>query len=65
MHLAQQYSCIRRAGFVHIPFLPEQAILHPAAGSMSLQMMIDGIKIVLETAVAVQDDIKLSGGATH
>ena len=53
-----------RAGFVHIPYLPEQAVAHPGAASMSLSEMVRGLKIVVEVAVAGGIDVRLGGGAT-
>ena len=53
-----------RAGFVHIPYLPEQAVAHPGAASMSLSEMVRGLKIVVEVAVAGGVDARLAGGST-
>lgn len=65
MHYAAQENTIERAGFVHIPYLPEQATAHPGAPSMSLSMMMDGLLILLETALTTRLDIKSVGGSTH
>ncbi len=54
-----------RGGFVHIPYLPEQAARHAGAASMSLEIIVAGLKLVLETTVAVTRDVKLQGGQTH
>ncbi|MBC7684408.1 MAG: pyroglutamyl-peptidase I [Bdellovibrionales bacterium] len=53
-----------RAGFVHIPYLPEQAAAHPGAASMSLAEMVRGLKIAVEVAVARVVDIRIAGGST-
>jgi pyroglutamyl-peptidase len=42
-----------RAGFIHLPYLPEQVVTERvAAGSMSLDLMIRGIEIALEAAIS-------------
>ena len=51
-----------RSGFVHVPWLPEQAARHPGQPSMALAIMIDGIRAALECALAVRDDLHESGG---
>ncbi|XXD10647.1 pyroglutamyl-peptidase I [Klebsiella sp. R445] len=54
-----------KGGFIHIPYLPEQAAAHPGEASMA----VGTVRAALETAVAVslqQDgDVKAVGGATH
>jgi len=54
-----------RAGFIHIPYLPEQAARHPGTASMSLAQMVDGIRIAVRTSLAVSADVSASAGATH
>lgn len=60
--LATQHPRMR-SGFVHVPWLPEQAARHPGQPSMALAIMIDGIRAALECALAVRDDLHESGGA--
>lgn len=54
-----------KGGFIHIPYLPEQAAAHPGEASMA----VETVQAALETAIAValqQDgDVKVGGGATH
>lgn len=54
-----------KGGFIHIPYLPEQAAAHPGEASMA----VGTVRAALETAIAVslqQDgDVKTVGGATH
>jgi pyroglutamyl-peptidase len=54
-----------KGGFIHIPYLPEQAAAHPGEAEYGGS---DGAA-ALETAIAValqQDgDVKIGGGATH
>ncbi|NNG25343.1 pyroglutamyl-peptidase I [Telluria aromaticivorans] len=55
-----------KAGFIHVPFLPEQAegrMDNPP--SMALEDIIAGIRIAVETALTVEQDAALTGGATH
>ena len=54
-----------KGGFIHIPYLPEQAAAHPGEASMALET----IRAALETAIAISlthdDDLSVTGGATH
>jgi len=54
-----------KAGFIHIPYLPEQAARHPGAASMSLEQMIEGIRVAIRTALGTDSDSVAAGGATH
>ena len=65
MHLAAQTPKIKRAGFVHIPFLPEQAIRHPNTPSMSLEVMVAGLEQIIESTLTVKTDLGATGGSTH
>ncbi len=52
-----------RGGFVHVPYLPEQA--KDGAASLPLETMIAGIALVVETAVKRKRDVRVGGGRTH
>jgi pyroglutamyl-peptidase len=54
-----------KAGFIHIPYLPEQAARHPGAASMALADMVRGLKIAVDVALKSDQDIRARGGATH
>ncbi|KFI07205.1 pyrrolidone-carboxylate peptidase [Massilia sp. BSC265] len=55
-----------KAGFIHVPFLPEQAQERPDdPPSMALDDIILGIMTAVETAVNVERDEAHVGGATH
>lgn len=54
-----------RGGFVHLPWLPEQAAARPGQPSMALPTMIDGVRAAIECALATDDDLQLAWGATH
>jgi pyroglutamyl-peptidase len=52
-----------RAGFMHVPFLPEQAVGRGAIASMSLQSMIEATKVAIMAAIRHKQDIRAVGGA--
>lgn len=54
-----------KAGFIHIPYLPEQAARHPGTASMALAEMVRGLKIAVDVAVNTAADLQLKGGSTH
>ena len=59
-----------RGGFVHVPYLPEQAARLAARGeplppSMPLDVMLAGIKAALTAAVEHKLDIAAVGGSLH
>jgi len=54
-----------RGGFIHIPYLPQQAARHPGAPSMALRDVVEGLQIAVKTALAVDLDVREFGGATH
>jgi pyroglutamyl-peptidase len=55
-----------KAGFIHVPFLPEQAAGRPEAPpSMMLDDIVAGIRLAVETSLAIDTDVRDAGGATH
>lgn len=55
-----------KAGFIHVPYLPEQAEARDdAPPSMALEAIVSSIRIAVETAVRVERDVAQAGGATH
>ncbi len=54
-----------RGGFLHIPYLPEQAARLGNVPSMSLELVTQGLKVMLHTALTVKDDCELGAGTTH
>lgn len=53
-----------RSGFVHLPLLPVQAARRPGQlPSMGLQLMTDGVRLALQTALTVATDLRISGGS--
>jgi len=64
-HAATQPQPIK-AGFIHVPFLPEQAAARPdTPPSMALEDIIAGIKLAVEVTLGVDTDLREAGGATH
>lgn len=54
-----------RGGFVHVPFVPEQAGGRREVPSMPLDTMVAGLRIAIETALRTKRDLRVGGGATH
>lgn len=52
-----------RGGFVHVPFLPEQA--GKGQPSLPLETMIEAIGVVMATAIMTRRDVRTGGGQTH
>ncbi|MGH8091288.1 MAG: pyroglutamyl-peptidase I, partial [Rudaea sp.] len=52
-----------RGGFVHVPYLPEQAARHANAPSMPLETMIHGVGLALETALTTTADAHYAAGS--
>lgn len=63
LHLAAKRRPQTRAGFLHLPYLPEQAIAHEGAPSMALRDIVRGVEIVLHIAAAQREDITAAEGA--
>ncbi|MEJ5077461.1 pyroglutamyl-peptidase I [Erwinia sp. MYb535] len=54
-----------RAGLIHVPCSPEQAIGRPGTPSMSLASVVLALEMAISIALTVEEDIRLEGGATH
>ncbi|HEY6986304.1 MAG TPA: pyroglutamyl-peptidase I, partial [Rhodanobacteraceae bacterium] len=54
-----------RAGFIHVPWLPEQAARHHGQPSMALETMVAGVRAALECAIATRHDLRIAGGDMH
>lgn len=54
-----------RAGFMHVPWLPEQAARHHGQPSMALETMVAGVRAAIECAIATRRDLRIAGGSTH
>ena len=51
-----------RGGFVHVPFLPEQANGKPG---LPLATMTEAIAVAVETSIKTRRDVRGAGGQTH
>ncbi|MBB6097169.1 pyroglutamyl-peptidase [Deinobacterium chartae] len=65
LHLAATDFPGLRGGFLHIPFLPEQAARHPGRPSMGLLEVVRGLELILSVCAAQETDLEVAGGATH
>lgn len=65
MHLLANAGNKVRGGFIHIPFLPEQAAAHPGQPSMSLDIIVKGLELAVEASLKHEKDIVEIGGQTH
>lgn len=55
-----------RGGFIHVPYLPEQAQRAVfGSPSLPLDLIVRGLEIAIATTFATTQDLKLVGGATH
>lgn len=67
LYYASQSTADIKAGFIHVPFIPEQVVNKPNQPSMAIETIIKGLTICLETIIAYenQEDLKVVGGKTH
>lgn len=54
-----------RGGFVHVPWLPEQAVRYAGESSMALDTMITGVRAAIECAISTVEDLRVAEGSTH
>ncbi|WKX26128.1 pyroglutamyl-peptidase I [Tatumella ptyseos] len=54
-----------KAGFIHIPYLPQQAAKHPGSPSMAADTVEKALRIAIHTALTVEFDEPIAGGTTH
>lgn len=51
-----------RGGFIHVPFLPEQA--KQGQPSLPLETMVEAVGLAIKTALQIRRDLKAGGGQT-
>jgi len=51
-----------RGGFVHVPWLPEQAARHTSAAQLPLEQMLTALRLCLETALTTPADVHYAAG---
>ena len=54
-----------KAGFIHVPFLPEQVVDRPEVPWMELAQIVDGLRAAVDVAVNGGVAAAQVGGATH
>ncbi len=64
LHLAAQRRGVR-AGFMHIPYLPSQAVALRHAPSMALEDMVRGLAVALRAAALTRVDRQISAGTLN
>ena len=65
MHAIARQKLPTRGGFLHIPYLPSQAAKHPGQPSMAHDVLVAGLRIVIETTLRNTQDIRETGGQLH
>jgi pyroglutamyl-peptidase len=65
MHRLAQAGGTVRGGFMHVPTLPSLAALHPGMPSMALETQVRGLRQAIQTALAVHEDVRETGGQLH
>ncbi len=66
MHRLAQPSCnVVKGGFIHIPYLPEQAAKHPGEPSMSVHTVMNALELTIAIALHTEQDLRIAEGATH
>ena len=62
-HLAATEAPTMRAGFLHLPWLPEQAIEHPGAPSMALGDLLTALRAAIAATRDTMQDLTVAAGA--
>ena len=53
----------RKGGFIHVPYLPEQAAKFAEQPSMALSTIVKGLELAIAAVAAGDEDLKATGGA--
>ncbi len=54
-----------RAGFIHIPYSPEQAAHHPGEPSLAIETVSAALRLALRVAIDTPNDACIAAGAEH
>jgi len=54
-----------RAGFIHIPYSPDQASGHPGAPSLAVETVTDALRVAVQVALKTSVDARVTAGAEH
>jgi pyroglutamyl-peptidase len=65
LHWINTRNSKARGGFIHIPYMPEQAVHHPGVASMATASVIQALETSLQVILSTESDIRVVGGATH
>ncbi len=65
MHRLATQGGTARGGFVHLPYLPEQAAQHAGAPSMALETQVEAVRALIRTALTVHEDVREGAGQLH
>lgn len=65
LHWLHTRGSTARGGFMHVPWMPEQAVSHPGAPSMAIATVIQALEISIQVMMSIDNDIRVAGGATH
>ena len=65
LHWLKTTNSSARGGFIHIPYMPEQAVHHPGVASMATASVILALETALQVMLSTEHDIRAIGGATH
>lgn len=67
IHFTMNHYPNIKAGFMHIPFIPEQVVTQPNLPSMALEYIVKGIIASLQAIIDYDDkeDLTSIGGALH
>jgi pyroglutamyl-peptidase len=64
-HLIATRHPTLRGGFVHVPYLPEQARRLGDPPWLDLSTMVEATRLCLRVALTVTEDLRFAAGATH
>ena len=64
-HLIATRDTKLRGGFVHVPYLPEQAQRSGDAPWLDLATTIEATRLCLRVALTTEEDVHFAAGATH
>lgn len=64
MHAVRARRALR-AGFIHIPYSPAQAAVHPGAPSLAVDTVAEALRLAVQVAVETPHDARVAAGAEH
>lgn len=64
MHAVRARRALR-AGFIHIPYSPAQAAVHPGAPSLAVDTVAEALRLAVQVAVKTPHDARVAAGAEH